>query len=96
MSITCFEELHGRIKDSIQRRNTKIRNCIQPVEMLAITLRYLASGCTFTDFHYSYRVRISIARVTVRDVCQALWKVMQNRVHTFPNKGNMQQIFLIV
>nr|CAH7764970.1 unnamed protein product [Callosobruchus chinensis] len=28
MSITSFDELHGRIKDNIQRRNTKIRNCI--------------------------------------------------------------------
>lgn len=41
MSITSFDELHGRIKDSIQRKNTKMRNCIQPVEMLAITLRYV-------------------------------------------------------
>lgn len=39
MSITSFDELHGRIKDSIQRKNTKMRNCIQPVEILAITLR---------------------------------------------------------
>nr|CAH7741507.1 unnamed protein product [Callosobruchus chinensis] len=30
MSITSFDELHVRIKVSIQRKNTKITNCIQP------------------------------------------------------------------
>lgn len=39
MSMTSFDGLHGRLKDTIQRKNTKMRNCIQPVEMLAITLR---------------------------------------------------------
>ncbi|GBN50382.1 hypothetical protein AVEN_124460-1 [Araneus ventricosus] len=39
MSMTSFDELHGRLKDTIQRENTKMRNCIQPVQMLAITLR---------------------------------------------------------
>ncbi len=39
MSISSFDELHARLKDNIQRKNTKMRNCIQPVEMLDITLR---------------------------------------------------------
>nr|CAH7760243.1 unnamed protein product [Callosobruchus chinensis] len=34
MWMTSVGELHGRIKDS---KNTKIRSCIQPVEILAIT-----------------------------------------------------------
>lgn len=39
MSIKSFDELLVYLKDSIQRRNTQLRNCIQPVEMLAVTLR---------------------------------------------------------
>jgi energy-converting hydrogenase A subunit M len=39
MSISSCDELHGRLKYSLQRQNTKIRNCIQPVEMLAVTIR---------------------------------------------------------
>lgn len=39
MSITSFDELHVRLKNVLQRENTKMRNCIQPVEMLAVTLR---------------------------------------------------------
>ena len=39
MSITTFDELHNRLKYDLQRQNTKMRNCIQPVQMLAITIR---------------------------------------------------------
>ncbi|KAG5879716.1 hypothetical protein JTB14_000394 [Gonioctena quinquepunctata] len=31
--------------------------------MLAVTLRYLASGCTFTELHYTYRIGISTAKL---------------------------------
>jgi hypothetical protein len=31
--------MHRRLKDSLQRRNSKMRNCIQPVEMLAVAVR---------------------------------------------------------
>lgn len=39
MSIATFDALHNTIKDSIQRHNTTFRDCIQPVEMLAVTIR---------------------------------------------------------
>jgi hypothetical protein len=39
MSISTFDELHERLKDNLQRQNTKMRNCIQPVQMLAIAIR---------------------------------------------------------
>lgn len=39
MSISSFDEMHAQLKDCLQRQNTKMRNCIQPVEMIAITLR---------------------------------------------------------
>ena len=39
MSISSFDELHNLLENHTQRKNTRLRNCIQPVEMLAITLR---------------------------------------------------------
>jgi len=39
MSTTSFDKLHLNLKDCIQRQDTFIRECIQPVQMLAITLR---------------------------------------------------------
>ena len=39
MSVSSFDELHRRLKESLQRHNSKMRNCIQPVEMLAVAAR---------------------------------------------------------
>ena len=39
MLVSSFDKLHHRLEESLQRRNTKMRNCIQPVEMLAVAVR---------------------------------------------------------
>jgi hypothetical protein len=39
MSVSSFDEMHRRLKESLQRRNSKMGNCIQPVEMLAVAIR---------------------------------------------------------
>jgi hypothetical protein len=39
MSVSSFDEMHRRLRESLQRRNSKTRNCIQPVEMLAAAMR---------------------------------------------------------
>jgi len=38
MLVSSFDKLHRRLEDSLQRRNTKTRNYIQPVEMLAVAI----------------------------------------------------------
>ncbi|KAJ8883945.1 hypothetical protein PR048_015801 [Dryococelus australis] len=76
MSIASYDVIHIRLKDVLQRQNTKMRNCIQPVEMLAVA--YLASGRTFNDIHYTYRIGVFTARKIVRDVCKAIWLVMRS------------------
>ena len=39
MSASSFDEMHRRLKESLHRRNSKMRNCIQPVEMLSVVMR---------------------------------------------------------
>jgi hypothetical protein len=39
MSCASFDVLHEKLKDKLQRENMQFRNCIQPVEMISITLR---------------------------------------------------------
>ncbi|CAI6344722.1 unnamed protein product [Macrosiphum euphorbiae] len=86
MSYASFGVLHGQLRDKLQRENTQFRNCIQPVEMLSITLRYLASGCTFTDLHFSYRIGISTASKIVEEVCTAIWCLMREDFIPTPTK----------
>lgn len=46
----------------------------------------MASGCSFHDLHYSYRIGISTARCIVKKVCEAIWLVLQNECIPPPNK----------
>jgi len=39
MSFSYFDEKQRGLKDSLQGRSSKMRNCIQPVEMLAVAIR---------------------------------------------------------
>jgi len=39
MSVSSFDEMHRCLKDSLQCHNSKMKNCIQPVEMLAVAVR---------------------------------------------------------
>jgi hypothetical protein len=44
--------------------------------------RYLASGCSFTELHFSHRIGLSTIRKIVEDVCTAIWDIM--RAECFP------------
>ncbi|XP_072400700.1 uncharacterized protein [Diabrotica undecimpunctata] len=92
MSVRSFDELHWKLKSVLQRQNTQFRTCIQPVEMLAIYLRYLSSGCTFTDLHYSYRVGILTAKNIVEEVCATIWSEMREECIPTPTCDMWQSI----
>ena len=38
ISVSSLYELHRRLKESLQRRNSKMRKCIQPAEILAVAV----------------------------------------------------------
>ncbi|XP_050535066.1 uncharacterized protein LOC126902086 [Daktulosphaira vitifoliae] len=92
MSIKSFDELHDRLKKTLQRQNTFMRDCIEPLQMLAVTLRYLASGCTFTDLHLSYRLGISTISNIVKKVCISIWEVMLRECIPLPTKEKWELI----
>ena len=39
--------------------------------------RYLASGCSFHDLRFSYRIGISTTSRIVREVCLSIWSIMR-------------------
>jgi hypothetical protein len=41
--------MHRRLKESLQRRNSKMRNCIQPVEMLAVAVSQVMFVCALKE-----------------------------------------------
>ncbi|XP_049880387.1 uncharacterized protein LOC126376874 [Pectinophora gossypiella] len=74
MSISSFEELLDRITPHIAGKYGRGRPPLEPLEMLGLTVRFLASGNTFKDMHLNnYRGKSTIAK-TVKIVCGAIWK----------------------
>ena len=39
MSVSSFDEMHRCLKESLQLHNSKMGNCIQPVEILSVAVR---------------------------------------------------------
>ena len=48
--------------------------------------RYLASGCSFHDLHISYRIGISTANKTFREVCFSIWFIVPPECIPKPTK----------
>lgn len=54
--------------------------------------RYLATGCSMTDLHYSYRIGISTISVIIQEVCKTVWNSMKDRCADEPDKERWLQI----
>ncbi|KAG8223752.1 hypothetical protein J437_LFUL003117 [Ladona fulva] len=61
MSISTFDELHGRLKDSLQRHNTFFRECIQPTQMLVVAISHVGT-CPYITALGSVSAAFSMAR----------------------------------
>lgn len=48
------------------------------------SFRYLASGCSFKDLHYSYRIGISTISYIIRDVTTSIWANLHNEFMQLP------------
>lgn len=61
-----FEELLQKIQDCLFREDTMIRPSIGPNERLAVTLRFLASGETFSSLEKQFRIsRTAISYIVI-------------------------------
>ena len=62
-----FNDLVGRLSIHIQRQDTIMRAAISPGERLAVTLRYLATGETFSSLESQFRIsRTAISGTMLR------------------------------
>nr|CAI5821189.1 unnamed protein product [Callosobruchus analis] len=51
-----------------------------------MAIRYLATGCYFTDLHYAYRLGKSTVTEIVQKTCYVIWRKLQNIVMREPTK----------
>lgn len=79
-----FQELVDRIGPRIEKEDTNFRKALTPGLKLAITLRHLASGCSYKDLEYSFRVGPNTISQFLPDVCQAIIDEFQPEVMQVP------------
>ncbi|XP_040205932.1 protein ANTAGONIST OF LIKE HETEROCHROMATIN PROTEIN 1-like [Rana temporaria] len=77
MSVETFDKLLQLVGPAIRRLDTRFRSCLSARERLAVTLRYLATGESFSSLHYQFRLGKSTICCIVRETCQILWEKLQ-------------------
>ncbi|XP_064108616.1 uncharacterized protein LOC135216990 [Macrobrachium nipponense] len=76
MTQESFNELLAIIGPHIRKDSTHLRKSIPAEERLAITLRFLATGCSSFELHNTFRCGTSTARGIVQEVCKAVWEYL--------------------
>lgn len=80
MSSNDFECLIVGIGHIISKKDTNYRKAIPVRERLAITLRFLASGDSYTSLSYLFKVSISTISLFVPEVCEALIGFLKDNI----------------
>ncbi|XP_015432526.1 PREDICTED: serine protease gd-like [Dufourea novaeangliae] len=80
MSKSDFEILLKKVGPKIERRNTQFREAILASVRLAVTLRYLVTGDTFTSLMYTFKISKQSISNIVPEVCEALIHALRDLV----------------
>ncbi|KAM4048834.1 uncharacterized protein ACNLHF_011805 [Anomaloglossus baeobatrachus] len=81
-----FNRLLERVDPFIKRKDTFFRKAISPAEHLLITLRFLATGESYSSLHFQFRVGISTISGIVSSTCQALWECLKDEYIPHPTE----------
>lgn len=79
MTTIEFEHLKSLIEPQVKKMNTQFREVISVTERLAITLRFLATGDSYTSLQYLFRVsKQSISYINIH-FCNAQYCAILTR-----------------
>ena len=93
MDADLFEELCNKLGPVIQKKNTVMRDAISVHVRLCLTLRFLASGWSYQDLMYGFRVSVPSISKIVPEVCKALYDVLKDEYLQQPKtKEHWKQI----
>ena len=79
-----FEEMVERLSPMLKKKHTTMRDPLPVALKLAVTLRFLASGCKYTDLHFAFRVSVSAISRFVPPVCDAIIRVYKAEAIKLP------------
>nr|CAH7739463.1 unnamed protein product [Callosobruchus chinensis] len=79
MSTEDFENLICLVGPAVAKRHTNFRNAISVTDRLAITLRFLATGDSFTSLQYLFNVSKRIS-IIIEETCNALIQALKEQI----------------
>ena len=88
LSPDLYDEVFERVKGRITKQFTWFRKPVDPGLKLAVTLRHLASGSSYSDMKFSWRLPHNSISLIVREVCQAIIDEYLNEVMICPTTPN--------
>ena len=79
-----YQELEQRITAQFQRDRTLMRDPVSPGVKLAVTLRHLATGDSYTTLQYGFRVASLTIEKFVPEVCDTITRAYRDQVMRCP------------
>ncbi|XP_028408828.1 protein ANTAGONIST OF LIKE HETEROCHROMATIN PROTEIN 1-like [Dendronephthya gigantea] len=86
MQPLLFDELLSKAKEHLTKKNTNMRNAISPNEKLCCTLRFLASGASYKDLSYSFRISVPAISAFVPETCRVIYNILEEQYLRPPGK----------
>lgn len=80
MSSSDFDYLINLIGPKTEKTYTAIRESISVQERLAVTLRFLATGESFSSLQYLFRMSKQVISNIVPEVCEALVDALKENI----------------
>ena len=88
-----FDELMEEVKPALTKQDTNIRSFLTAHEKLCLTLRFLASGASYKDLMYTFRVSDSTISEVVPNVCKVFYEHLKDECARVPqSKEEWMQI----
>ncbi|KAM4015345.1 uncharacterized protein ACNLHF_002001 [Anomaloglossus baeobatrachus] len=84
MSEESFKFLLETITPVIKRKDTAMRAAVPVDERLAVTLRFLATGRSLQDLHFSSAISRPLLSVLIPETCDAIYNCLRSYIQ-FPN-----------
>ncbi|KAM4026934.1 uncharacterized protein ACNLHF_008145 [Anomaloglossus baeobatrachus] len=92
LTIPAFDRLLSIVQSDLFYADTRMRKSISAEERLLITLRFLATGESYTSLHLQFRVGKSTISEIVRCTCGVIWEKLQPMVMPSPTEETWLQV----
>jgi hypothetical protein len=79
-----FDKVLEKVTPIISKQDTSYRPSISAAEILMVTLRYIATGCSMTQLHYEWCISVASLSAIVPETCQAIYDQLKNDVLITP------------